>query len=172
MATQPPPPPSPSVKERKVSQSASCKIDCIIKQLFLPMLGMPTPDRTCFQPDDDTLVIRQVAEECPAALVSEVEFVQYMVVLYRKFQAQNACEDFKSNVDSNDHCSNHHVNHTIHANKNKACKSNNQILNTLLPLTGQVMPALQLPVQVVQDGADLPKALAHTVDATAGVGEL
>ena len=78
-------PPSPSVKERKVSQSASCKIDCIVKQLFLPMLGMPTPDRTSFQPDDDTQVIRQVAEECPGALASEADFVEYMVVLYRKF---------------------------------------------------------------------------------------
>ena len=36
----------PTSKERKVSQSASCKIDSIIKQLFLPMLGMPTPERT------------------------------------------------------------------------------------------------------------------------------
>ena len=160
MATQPPPPPSPSVKERKVSQSASCKIDCIIKQLFLPMLNMPTPDRTSFQPDDDTLVIRQVAEECPEALMSEVEFVQYMVVLYRKFQAQNACEDFK--LDSTDHCN---------TNKNKA-KSNNQILNPLLPLAGQAMPALQLPVQVVQDGADLAEAFPHAVDTAAGVGEL
>ena len=93
-------PPSPSVKERKVSQSASCKIDSIIKQLFLPMLSMPTPEKTSFQPDDDTL-IRQVAEDCPSALASEADFVDYMVVLYRKFNScgnnNHAKEDIPNN---------------------------------------------------------------------------
>ena len=187
MATQPPPS-SPSVKERKVSQSASCKIDCIIKQLFLPMLGMPTPDHTSFQPDNDTLVIRQVAEECPAALQSEVEFVQYMVVLYRRFQAQNG------ETEENDCMANHHNNNhsdakntasitttsittsittppSKTANKKKAGRSK-KVLNALLPLAGKAVPALQLPVQVVQDECDLPKALAHAVDASTFVGEL
>ena len=146
-------PPSPSVKERKVSQSASCKIDCIVKQLFLPMLGMPTPDRTSFQPDDDTQVIRQVAEDCPGALASEADFVEYMVVLYRKFQAQS--EVF------------------IHKDSDK---SDAKRVDPLLPLRGQAMLALQLPVQlpvqILEDGADLPKALTHAVGATACVGEL
>ena len=79
-------------KERKVSPSASSKIDGIIKHLFLPMLSMPTPDRTCFQPDDDD-VLRQVAEECPAALESEAAFVEHMVALYRKFQSSELAKD-------------------------------------------------------------------------------
>ncbi len=80
-------PSSPVVKERKVSQSASSKIDSIIRQLFLPMLGMPTPERTSFLPEDaEDQILRQVAQERPAALLSESDFVDYMVVLYRKFQ--------------------------------------------------------------------------------------
>ena len=77
-----------SVKERKVSQSASSKIDSIIKQLFLPMLTMATPEFTSFVPEDlDDALLRQVAESKPGAMQSEEEFVQYMVALYRKFQA-------------------------------------------------------------------------------------
>jgi hypothetical protein len=79
-------------KERKVSPSASSKIDGIIKHLFLPMLNMPTPDRTCFQADDDD-VLRQVAEECPAALESEAAFVEHMVALYRRFQSNELAKD-------------------------------------------------------------------------------
>ena len=80
-------PASPVVKERKISQSASSKIDSIIRQLFLPMLGMPTPERTSFLPEDaEDQILRQVAQERPAALSSEADFVDYMVVLYRKFQ--------------------------------------------------------------------------------------
>lgn len=78
-----------SVKERKVSQSASCKIDSIIRQLFLPMLGMPTPERTSFLAEDaEDQLLRQVAQERPAALSTESDFVDYMVVLYRKFQRE------------------------------------------------------------------------------------
>lgn len=87
-----PPSPPPVVKERKISQSASSKIDCIIKQLFLPMLSMPTPERTSFLLEDsDDQILRQVAQERPDALASEVEFVNYMVLLYRKFQRD--CSD-------------------------------------------------------------------------------
>ena len=150
-------PPSPSVKERKVSQSASCKIDSIIKQLFLPMLGMPTPEKTSFQPDDDTL-IRQVADECPAALASETDFVDYMVRLYRKFQKDERVKevnDNKNNEFNNDNSKNLDV----------------KRLHSLLPAAAQPVKALQLPVQILEDGADLPKALSHAVDA-ACVGEL
>ena len=77
-----------SVKERKLSQSASSKIDSIIKQLFLPMLTMTTPEFTSFVPEDlDDALLRQVAESQPGAMRSEEEFVQYMLSLYRKFQA-------------------------------------------------------------------------------------
>lgn len=87
-------PSSPVVKERKVSQSASSKIDSIIRQLFLPMLGMPTPERTSFLPEDaEDQILRQVAQERPAALVSESDFVDYMVVLYRKFQKDQCAVD-------------------------------------------------------------------------------
>ena len=78
---------SPAIKERKTSQSASSKIDSIIKQLFLPMLNMPTPERTSFLPEDsEDQLLRQVAQEKPEALTSETEFVDYMVLLYHKFQ--------------------------------------------------------------------------------------
>ena len=81
---------SASVKERKVSQSASCKIDSIIRQLFLPMLSMPTPERTSFLPEDaEDHLLRQVAQERPGALATETDFVDYMVVLYRRYQAQS-----------------------------------------------------------------------------------
>ena len=77
------------VKERKVSQSASCKIDSIIRQLFLPMLGMPTPERTSFLAEDaEDQLLRQVAQERPDALGTESVFVDYMVLLYRKFQRE------------------------------------------------------------------------------------
>ena len=151
-------PPSPSVKERKVSQSASCKIDSIIKQLFLPMLGMPTPEKTSFQPDDDTL-IRQVAEECPAALATETDFVDYMVVLYRKFQKDERSERLLES--DPDKCA-----------ANSALDFAGKRLHTLVPTAAQPVKALQLPVQILEDGADLPKALSHAVDASACVGEL
>lgn len=77
-----------SVKERKVSQSASSKIDSVVRQLFLPMLGMRTPDFTSFSPEDaDDALLRQVAESRPEALRSEEEFLACMLGLYRKFQA-------------------------------------------------------------------------------------
>jgi hypothetical protein len=79
---------STAVKERKVSQSAPSKIDSIIKQLFLPMLVMPTPRHTSFQAEgSEDLLLRQVAQDRPGALESEQAFVDYMVVLYRRFQA-------------------------------------------------------------------------------------
>lgn len=78
-------------KERKVSPSASCKIDAIVKQLFVPMLGMPTPTYTSFQPEDtEDVLVRHVAQEHPNAMSSETSFVDYMVQLYRKFHAQGA----------------------------------------------------------------------------------
>lgn len=81
---------SPAIKERKVSLSASCKIDNIIRQLFLPMLSMPTPERTSFLAEDaDDQLLRQVAHEKPGVLASEVAFVDYMVLLYRKFQRES-----------------------------------------------------------------------------------
>ena len=84
---------STTVKERKVSQSASCKIDSIVRQLFLPMLGMNTPVFTSFQPEDsEDVLLRQVAQERPDAMGSEGTFVDYMVHLYRKFQGQGASE--------------------------------------------------------------------------------
>jgi hypothetical protein len=155
MASHPPSPMS-SVKERKVSQSASCKIDCIIKQLFLPMLGMTTPEKTSFQAEEDT-ILRQVAEECPSALGSEQDFVEYMVVLYRKFQVHN-------NVHNNVH------------NKNETgenANSKTQLLaNPALPVAAQTALTLQLPVQILEDGADVPKTLSHAVGAAACMGEL
>jgi hypothetical protein len=74
------------VKERKVCQSASCKIDSIVRQLFLPMLSMPTPESTSFLVEDaEDTIVRQVAQESPSSLASEKDFVDYMVQLYRKF---------------------------------------------------------------------------------------
>lgn len=84
--------PSPAIKERKVSLSASCKIDNIIRQLFLPMLSMPTPERTSFMAEDaEDQLLRQVAQEKPSVLASETAFVDYMVILYRKFQRDSSC---------------------------------------------------------------------------------
>ena len=77
-------------KERKVSPSASCKIDSIVKQLFLPMLGMLTPCYTSFQPEDaEEVLVRNVAQERPSAMDNESSFVDYMVQLYRKFHTQS-----------------------------------------------------------------------------------
>jgi hypothetical protein len=85
---------STAVKERKVSQSASCKIDSIIRQLFLPMLSMPTPERTSFLAEDaEDQLLRQVAQERPGILATETEFVDYMVILYRKFQRESHASD-------------------------------------------------------------------------------
>ena len=79
---------STAAKERKVSQSAPSKIDSIVKQLFLPMLVMPTPSHTSFQAEDgEDLLLRQVAQDRPGAMDSERTFVEYMVGLYRRFQA-------------------------------------------------------------------------------------
>lgn len=79
---------STAAKERKVSQSAPSKIDSIVKQLFLPMLVMPTPSHTSFQAEDsEDVLLRQVAQDRPGALDSERAFVEYMVGLYRRFQA-------------------------------------------------------------------------------------
>ena len=133
-------PPSPCVKERKVSQSASCKIDCIIRQLFLPMLGMPTPDKTSFLAEEDTL-IRQVAEECPAALASEADFVEYMVVLYRKFQ------------------------------KDEGPASLEDLVEGLAPVAGKAGVGRKVAVKLLQDPADLPEAFAHAVDPPLCVGQ-
>ena len=78
-------------KERKVSQSASSKIDSIVRQLFLPMLGMLTPELTSFQPEDsEEALVRQVAAERPCVMGSEAEFIEYMVQLYRRFQEGGA----------------------------------------------------------------------------------
>jgi hypothetical protein len=83
-----------AVKERKVSQSASCKIDSIVRQLFLPMLCMPTPERTSFLAEDaEDQLLRQVAQERPGVLATEGEFVDYMVLLYRKFQRESSASD-------------------------------------------------------------------------------
>ena len=80
---------SSPIKERKVCQSASCKIDSIIRQLFLPMLSMPTPESTSFLAEDaEDTIVRQVAQESPSSLASEREFVDYMVQLYRRFHLQ------------------------------------------------------------------------------------
>ena len=78
------------VKERKVSPSASCKIENIIKQLFLPMLKMPTPGFTSFQAEDhEDLVIKAISNDKPEAMRTEESFVDYMVTLYRKFNQEN-----------------------------------------------------------------------------------
>ena len=57
---------SPSVKKRKASQSASSKIDSIVRQLYLPMLCVPAPPQTSFLPEDAAeAILRQVAQERP-----------------------------------------------------------------------------------------------------------
>lgn len=143
MASQPA---SPCVKERKVSQSASCKIDCIIKQLFVPMLSMPTPDRTSFLADEDA-VMRQLTEECPAALASEADFVEYMLVLYRRFhKGKEGVNNFDSNFNSSN-------------------DSSKQAVSLLRPLAGEAGVGVQVGVQVTEDNADLPKAVAHAFDS-------
>ena len=78
------------VKERKVSPSASCKIENIIKQLFLPMLNMPTPSFTSFQAEDhEDLVIKAISNYKPEVMRTEDCFIDYMVTLYRKFNQEN-----------------------------------------------------------------------------------
>jgi len=140
MASQPV---SPCVKERKVSQSASCKIDCIIRQLFVPMLRMSTPDRTSFLADEDA-VMRQLAEECPTALASEADFVEYMLVLYRRFHRESQ-QDGSSNFSS-------------------LKDSSKQAVSPLCPLASEAGVGLQVGVQVVEDSADLTEAVAHALD--------
>jgi hypothetical protein len=80
----------PSVKELKVTQSASSKIDSIVRQLFLPMLCMPTPERTSFLAEDtDDQILHQVAQERPGSLDTESNFVDYIVLIYQKFQRES-----------------------------------------------------------------------------------
>jgi hypothetical protein len=79
---------SVSVKERKISQSAPSKIDSIVRQLFVPMLGMSTPAYTSFMPEDcEETLLRQVSHEKPDSMGSEAAFIECMVQLYRKFQS-------------------------------------------------------------------------------------
>jgi hypothetical protein len=76
-----------AVKERKISQSAPSKIDSIVRQLFIPMLDMPTPPHTSFAPEDsEEALLRQVAQDKPGSMGSEADFIECMVQLYRKFQ--------------------------------------------------------------------------------------
>ena len=107
-----------TVKERKISQSASCKIDSIIRQLFLPMLNMPTPERTSFLAEDcEDQLLRQVARDHPSVLATESEFVDYMVLLYKKFQV-NLGQGFKDlNSDpSSPYSEAHQACHAVHPN--------------------------------------------------------
>ena len=79
---------SVAVKERKVSQSAPSKIDSIVRQLFIPMLDMPTPKHTSFIPEDfNESLLRQVAQDYPGSMGSEADFIERMVQLYRQFQS-------------------------------------------------------------------------------------
>ena len=79
---------SVAVKERKISQSAPSKIDSIVRQLFVPMLSMPTPTHTSFALEDcDETLLRQVALDRPGSMGSEDAFIECMVQLYRKFQS-------------------------------------------------------------------------------------
>ena len=88
---------SVAVKERKISQSAPSKIDSIVRQLFIPMLGMPTPAYTSFaQEDCEEALLRQVAQDKPDAMGSEAAFIDCMVQLYRKFQCGHECSDAAS----------------------------------------------------------------------------
>ena len=92
-----------SVKERKVSQSASSKIDSIIRQLFLPMISMPTPERTSFLPEEaEDSILHRVTRENPSAMASETSFVDYMVLLYRKFQRENGAHCQGNDTELND----------------------------------------------------------------------
>ena len=75
-----------AVKERKSSQSASSKIDNIIKQLFLPMLNMSPPSRTSFLPEDtEGRFMRHLGNEHPDIMEKESLFVDHMLTLYRKY---------------------------------------------------------------------------------------
>jgi hypothetical protein len=75
-------------KERKISQSAPSKIDSIVRQLFVPMLSMPTPSHTSFLMEDcEETLLRQVAQDKPDSMGSEAVFIECMVQLYRKFQS-------------------------------------------------------------------------------------
>ena len=126
-----------AVKERKVSQSASCKIDSIVRQLFLPMLGMPTPERTSFLAEDmEDQLLRQVAQERPGVLATEVEFVDYMVLLYRKFQRDSGVSDWvsSSGVDkSNDnHRSNEFTHEYTHEYTQNVATSLENVTSTLV----------------------------------------
>ena len=79
---------SVTAKERKISQSAPSKIDSIVRQLFIPMLSMPTPSHTSFLVEDcEEALLRQVAQDKPDSLGSEAAFIECMVQLYRKFQS-------------------------------------------------------------------------------------
>ncbi len=51
------------------------------------MLNMPTPERTSFLAEDsEDQLLHQVARDHPCVLATESEFVDYMVLLYKKFQ--------------------------------------------------------------------------------------
>lgn len=116
-----------AVKERKVSQSASCKIDSIVRQLFLPMLGMPTPERTSFLAEDmEDQLLRQVAQERPGVLATEVEFVDYMVLLYRKFQRDSTASDWvsSSGADKFNDKSNERLNRNLNERLNDRLNEN------------------------------------------------
>ena len=83
---------SVAAKERKISQSAPAKIDSIVRQLFIPMLSMPTPPHTSFVPEDcEEALLRQVAQDKPDSMGSEAAFIECMVQLYRKFQSGQEC---------------------------------------------------------------------------------
>lgn len=137
-------PSSPVVKERKISQSASSKIDSIIKQLFLPMLGMPTPERTSFLPEDaEDQILRQVAQERPAALVSESDFVDYMVVLYRKFQRDQGAADNNNNIITDTA-----IQAVDEKSDLKVSVGESETADPLQPGLGELVLCSQLPVQI------------------------
>ena len=135
------------VKERKISQSASCKIDSIVRQLFLPMLGMPTPDRTSFLPEDaEEQLMRQVAQELPGALSSESEFVDYMVLLYRKFQRDLTAPELTRCVKSGPNDDSNEGSH----------KESDESVDLVQPGLGEPPVRIQLPVQVSEGVSHLP----------------
>ncbi len=76
-----------AVKEQKVTQSASSKIDNIVRQLYLPMLCMPTPERTSFLTEDavvDNPILDRISHENPEALATESNFMDYVALLYNR----------------------------------------------------------------------------------------
>jgi hypothetical protein len=98
---------SSEVKERKVSQSAPSKIDSIVRQLFLPMLSIPTPEYTSFLLEDgEDMLVYRIARDKPNVVGSEAEFIEYMLGLYQKFQAQFEKANLeKANLEKVNDCS-------------------------------------------------------------------